>query len=104
MTENTRSFISTYLHWHLASDCLTCVHVTLLTPVLLPDDPRWIAVRCGGVGAGEEPAAGADPEPGGAMSRSGGSAAAAGPHRVITGNLTAPNQNQQDIVSVGLKD
>lgn len=80
------------------------VPVTPLTPVLLPDDPRWIAVRCGGAGAGEEPAAGADPEPGGALSRSGGSAAAAGPHRVVTGDLTAPDQNQHDIISVGLKD
>lgn len=104
MTENTWSFISTSLYWHLASDCLSFVPVTPLTPVLLPDDPRWIAVRCGGVGAGEEPAAGADPEPGGALSRSGGSAAAAGPHRVVTGDLTAPDQNQHDIISVGLKD
>lgn len=68
-------------------DWLLFVHVTSLAPFLFPDDSRWFAVCCGGVGAGKEPTAGADTEPGGALSRSGGSTAAAGPHRVITGNI-----------------
>lgn len=55
---------------------------------LCSDDFRRPEIRCGGAGTGEEPAAGADPEPGGALPGSGGSAAAAGSHRDFTGNLT----------------
>lgn len=48
-----------------------------LTRLILP---RWPAVGGRGAGAGEEPAAGADPEPGGALPGPGGPSAAAGPH------------------------
>lgn len=60
----------------------------VLHPELFPDVSRWFAVCCGGAGAGKEPAAGADPEPGGALSRSGGSTAAAGSHRDVTGKTS----------------
>lgn len=48
---------------------------------------RGAALRGGGAGAGEKPAAGADPEPGGAMSGPGGPLPAAGPDPSAAGKL-----------------
>lgn len=58
-----------------------------LTRLILP---RWPAVGGGGAGAGEEPAAGADPQPGGALPGPGGPSAASGPHRGPAGELISP--------------
>lgn len=54
--------------------------------ILPPIDSRWPAVCCGGAGAGKKPTTGADTEPGGALPGPGGSTAAAGPYRGITGS------------------
>lgn len=65
-----------------------CPHYLSSLVFFCLNDSRWFALCCGGAGAGEEPAAGADTESGGALSGPGGSTTAASTHRDITGNLT----------------